>query len=120
MTNKQYETWQASMRFFGKLFRCHQLPERSFHLRNMQFPLCARCTGILVGLVLVGPLLCIFLPVNMYVSLSLTLIMFIDGFTQLKGWRESNNYLRLITGIGFGYSVVSFLAHIIQRIISLI
>lgn len=24
---------------------CHQLPEHSFHLQDMQFPLCVRCTG---------------------------------------------------------------------------
>lgn len=30
--------------------------------------------------------------------------MAIDGFTQLRGWRESNNQLRLITGLTAGFS----------------
>jgi len=108
------------MTVFGKVFRCHQLPDRSFHLCGFQFPLCARCTGIFFGLVLVGPILCTFVPINMYVSLGLVALMVIDGFTQLKGWRQSNNILRLITGLGFGYAMVSFIFHIVRMIIFLV
>jgi uncharacterized membrane protein len=28
---------------------CHQLPERSFHLAEFQFPVCGRCLGIYAG-----------------------------------------------------------------------
>ena len=28
---------------------CHQLSERSFHLSGIQFPVCARCTGLYLG-----------------------------------------------------------------------
>lgn len=120
MTNKQYIRWKKWMRFFGRLFRCHQLPDRSFHLFGFQFPLCARCTGIFLGLVFVGPILCALLSLNMYVSLFFVLAMFIDGFTQLKGWRKSNNFLRLITGLGFGYAMVSFIFHIVAMLIYLL
>jgi uncharacterized membrane protein len=30
-------------------FVCHQLPERSFHFRGAQMPVCARCVGLYVG-----------------------------------------------------------------------
>lgn len=107
------------MSFFGKLFRCHQLSDRSFHLCGFQLPLCARCTGIFLGLVLFGPVLCALLPLNMYVSLFFVGAMLVDGFTQLKGWRKSNNFLRLITGLGFGYATVSFIFHIVLMAIQL-
>jgi uncharacterized membrane protein len=29
---------------------CHQLPGRSFHISNYVFPLCARCTGMWLGI----------------------------------------------------------------------
>jgi uncharacterized membrane protein len=28
---------------------CHQIPERSFHFSGIQFPVCARCTGLYLG-----------------------------------------------------------------------
>ena len=28
---------------------CHQLPERSFHFRGAQLPVCARCVGLYLG-----------------------------------------------------------------------
>lgn len=31
---------------------------------------------------------------------SFLLAITLDGLTQLAGWRESNNYLRFITGFG--------------------
>lgn len=102
------------MLIFGKVFRCHQLSDRSFHICGVQLPLCARCTGIFLGFFIIGPLLCAFLPVNMIISFYLISIMFFDGYTQFLGIRKSNNYLRLITGIGFGYSLVSIITHIIQ------
>ncbi len=120
MTNKQYIIWKKSMAIFGRLFRCHQMSERSFHICNVQLPLCARCTGIFFGLVLVGPICCVFLPINMYASIFLVLIMLMDGYTQYTGTRESNNILRLLTGIGYGYALVSFVVHIVLMIIKII
>ena len=119
MTNKQFKIWKGTMNVFGKVFHCHQLSERSFHIGGFQLPLCARCTGIFFGVLIIGPVCCSLLPINMYVSLGLVFLMFVDGFTQLKGWRESNNILRLITGLGFGYAIVSFVFHIIRMIVLL-
>ena len=120
MTNRQFIIWQRAMIIFGKLFRCHQLPDRSFHICNMQLPLCARCTGIFLGLVLVGPLCCAFLPISMYASMFLVFILFMDGYTQYTGTRKSNNILRLLTGIGYGYALVSFVFHVVLMIIKIV
>ena len=118
MTNKQYRAWERTMHIFGKLFHCHKLAERSFHIRGVQLPLCARCTGIVFGLML-GPILCIFLPINMFVSIALVLVMAFDGFTQYFGLRKSKNILRLFTGLGYGYAIVSFIFHIVRMSIML-
>lgn len=108
------------MAFCRKAFRCHQLPERSFFYKGMQFPVCARCTGVLLGMFLLGPIITIFTFGNMYVSLGLLFIMIFDGFLQLKIKYNSNNFKRLITGLGAGYAVFSFIVHIIVKFIYLI
>lgn len=115
LTEKQYQRWQKQMRICRKIFRCHQLPDRSFFFHGKQFPICARCTGIVLGIIL-SPLICIFLPENIYVSIFLGSFMLLDGFTQLYGIRESNNITRLVTGLLFGYSIISFLFYLLNLI----
>ena len=39
-------------RFLQILFGCHARPDRSFFFRGRQFPICARCTGELVGMLI--------------------------------------------------------------------
>ena len=34
---------------FGKKMGCHQIPERSFFFKGYQFPVCGRCTGVIIG-----------------------------------------------------------------------
>lgn len=88
----------------GRMCGCHQLPERSFSIARYQFPLCARCTGILLG-----QLAALLLPalriVPAKVGAALLLPMAVDGGTQYLGLQESNNRRRLITGLlgGIGY-----------------
>ena len=36
------------------VFGCHCIDERSFHFRGRKFPICSRCTGELVGIVMFG------------------------------------------------------------------
>ena len=91
---------------------CHRKPERSFFIRGHQFPVCARCTGFYISLVLYF-IYTYFFYVD-YSSLLLTIAILllvpaeIDGFTQLLELRESNNTLRLITGLmgGLGLGII--------------
>ena len=81
---------------------CHQRPERSFFFRNKQFPVCARCTGILLGglLQLILWLSGLRTPA-LYAALCI-LPLAVDGLVQHFTAYESNNPLRLLTGIVAG------------------
>ena len=46
--NQFYGVSHPIYRFFS--FICHQMSERSFHIENHQFAVCARCFGIYCGL----------------------------------------------------------------------
>ena len=101
------------MGFYEIIFRtcghlCHQKPERSFSIGNYQFPFCARCSGILFG-VLIGLPISLVLPFeNFYLIILLWIPMIIDGLVQKHTSYLSNNRRRLITGLlfGFGYMYV--------------
>lgn len=87
------------------LFRtlCHGMPARSFELFGAAMPICARCTGIYIGL-FAGVLAALVLPwveerVMRMWALVAAAPMAIDGITQLIGLRESTNALRIATGL---------------------
>ena len=92
---------------------CHRIPERSFHYKNHQFPVCARCTGFYTGLI-VFLIYNYFYPVNYTLGLFITSIILlipagVDGFTQLMKLRESNNNLRFVTGFIGGIGLIIFM-----------
>lgn len=115
-TEKAYRRWQVCMKIGKKVCRCHQLPERSFFIRGYQFPLCARCTGIVLGF-LIAPIITIFWKGNLWLSLALVAIMVADGLIQLKTKYRSTNPRRLLTGLGAGYAFFNLLFLIIWNIV---
>ncbi len=91
---------------------CHRIPERSFKIGNTYFPVCARCTGFYISAFSYFLYTYLF-----YVEYDLKLILLgflllipaiMDGGSQFIGFRESNNVLRLITGIfgGLGLGIL--------------
>jgi uncharacterized membrane protein len=107
--------WPSRIIYFLYRLTCHQLPGRSFFLFGHKMAICARCTafytsfwgmGLLYGVWKATPWGCRHrpgpLPVKWLIVLAVP--MFIDGFTQLVGLRESTNLLRTITGtlVGVG------------------
>ncbi|WP_430509185.1 DUF2085 domain-containing protein [Gottfriedia solisilvae] len=81
---------------------CHRRIDRSIKISNYTFPLCARCSGIVIGYLFL-PLLFLQSHYLKWWLIPLLMIpLLIDGFTQKWKWRESNNSLRIITGILFG------------------
>ncbi len=102
---------------FGARLGCHQIAERSFFIRGFQFPLCARCTGLLAGYI--GAVFlynCAVMPYWVYGILILP--MAIDGITQYVGWRESVQLLRFITGLLGGYGLLSIQIDVIVKLTS--
>lgn len=90
----------------GSRTGCHQLPERSFYYKGWQFPVCARCTGVIIGYIAAGGLAFLFHP-NIFIIGACCLVMLCDWLLQFLKIKESTNIRRLITGIIGGYGVMS-------------
>ncbi len=100
---------------------CHRIDGRSFHIGNVQMPLCARCTGIYLGVLLGVALMAVarrgragaLAPMRVIAVLVLFIaVMGVDGvnsyLTLIPGMPhlyEPQNWLRLITGTLNGVAV---------------
>ena len=91
---------------YGHRAGCHQRADRSFFWRGFQFPLCARCTGVLVSYIFSLPMYLLF-GGNLWICIALMAVMFLDWFIQYLEIKESTNLRRLITGICGGYGIVT-------------
>ena len=85
---------------------CHQKESRSFFINANQMPFCARCTAIWLGIV-IG--LFFMLLYNIPLSDKFVIVMIaglipigFDGIGQLLGFWESNNIIRVATGLPIG------------------
>lgn len=92
---------------WGNRLGCHQLPERSFFFRGYQFPLCARCTGILLGELCGIPLYFLGIRPPLWLLLLPICIMALDGGSQLLDWQTSTNQRRFATGLLAGYAYLT-------------
>lgn len=100
---------------------CHRITERSFTINDRQFPLCARCSGMYLGVALVAVVISLSgrmrranlpkLPI-LLLLLGFIALMGIDGinsyshfFPQAPHLYEPRNWLRLATGMGTGLAM---------------
>lgn len=90
------------------------MPQRSFFIRGYQMPLCARCTGIMIGN-LIG-LATFWISFPLWTAL-LMLPLALDGTVQRYTSYESNNRRRLITGLLWGFASVAVLFSLIRILI---
>lgn len=99
---------------YSQVFRkypfCHSFPERSLSYNGRYCGLCARCTTMYSG----GLLAILSFPVwsdsvstltGLLVGFLLITPAGIDGTTQMFGSRESNNKLRVTTGLLLGIGI---------------
>ncbi len=90
------------------IFGCHTHESRSLYTRKgVKYPLCARCTGELVGII-IAIISCFFYRVPLYVAIILWVPLIIDGTVQMYTKYESTNTKRMITGLLFGYGITMF------------
>ena len=106
--------WIKAMEFGANVWGCHQIPERSFFICGYQMPICARCTGILIGELVM--LFSIIPPISILHSILLSIPMLIDGSVQKITHYRSTNVRRFITGFLFGLSYICLLKTLLARI----
>lgn len=96
--------WLSLMKL-GERAGCHQKPERSFCLWRYQFPVCARCTGVILGYILAVPGSFLF-GFSKLVALAGSMILFVDWFLQTLKIKESTNTRRILSGVCGGYALM--------------
>ncbi|MFA6800527.1 MAG: DUF2085 domain-containing protein [Acholeplasmataceae bacterium] len=119
IVSKKNRLWLFSM-YFGHACGCHQKPSRSFFIKNYQFFLCYRCTGIMFAELIVSP---IFYLLNLHFGFYTFLFvipMLIDGGIQYVFKIESNHIRRLTTGILAGYGIGISIIHLIMVTINIL
>jgi uncharacterized membrane protein len=108
---------------------CHRIDSRSFFLGDRQIPMCARCSGMFIG-ILVGLAFqarlgkrSLLPPLKISIPMSTFLITFgVDGlnsylqfFPSMPALYQPSNWLRLATGTGLGILVAVILLPVFHQ-----
>ena len=117
------ERWIKWMKI-GHYFGCHQMPERSFFINGYQFPVCARCSGVILSL----PVSLILMKMRKLTVKCAGLfigIMLADWTIQFLKIKESTNLRRVVSGFlgGIGihfyyFKMIRALYQLIKRIVT--
>lgn len=107
------------IRIIGNHSGCHQRADRSFFYKGKQFPVCARCTGVFIGqlLVLLLAVFKVFFSNTMGIIFLLT--MGFDWFIQAVKLKESTNVRRFLTGILGGMGIFILYINIFRKIMNI-
>ena len=105
--------------YFGQIPLCNMRPDRAFKIGDFVFPLCARCTGIVVGALVITIINFKYYKTYKYILLVSILLLFpmiIDGVMQYVFSVESTNLRRVITGFIFSIGMVNIIFYIFNKI----
>lgn len=104
--NRVMARFHEKLMTLGHMTGCHQLPERSLFVHGYQFPLCARCTGALIGQTVGLITFWLFIP-HISVLFLFCCCMGIDWLIQYLSIRDSTNCRRVVTGALCGYALIT-------------
>ena len=90
--------------YIAVFFSCHQDKNKSIQCIYNSLNICARCTGIFLGIFI--SIIFILLKTPWYIYFILGIPLIIDGTTQYISSWKSNNFLRVFTGILFGPTIL--------------
>lgn len=109
----------SSFRYPFRLL-CHGRAQRCLLLWNTRMPICSRCVGIYAGaMASLGLFTATSRRWNREIgsgaALFLMIPLLLDGITQAAGLRESNNGLRLVTGLLAGLAGMAWVVSRLPR-----
>ena len=104
---------RRSLGVAGDWIGCHQIPERSFFFRGTQFPVCARCTGVLLAQSATGLVALAGHYAPPAVGMLLMVPMGLDWAAQYTGFQESTNARRFVTGVLAGVGYMTLVANVV-------
>lgn len=93
-------------------FFCRRRKDRCIKMFGYRSFLCARCTGTCVCVLLTILLLVLGVTIPPFITFIFIFPFVLDGRSQLIGFRESNNILRLSTGILFSLGLLLFILQV--------
>ena len=76
--SKLWESILNIFNFIGDNSGCHQIPERSFTIKGYTLPICARCTGVVIGQLITMIFLFFKIILPLWIALVFALIMLIE------------------------------------------
>ena len=99
---------------------CHQMPDRSFKILDLQFPVCARCTGVILGQLGAVIGLIFHRKIDFKICIIFLFILFLDWLIQYLRIKKSNNIRRLISGVLGGIGLVEINIYVFVNIYKII
>ena len=102
-------------------FVCHQIPERSFHISGIQFPVCARCTGLYLGAAL-GMVALFALPAAQAAMMRARALLIASAIPTLLtlatawlGLWDPSNMVRAVLALPLGLAVGAVVTAVLTR-----
>ena len=97
--------------YLATLFHCHMRVDRSSKIHHHYLPLCQRCLGIYIAILISIPYFYYFV-LPFYVYLLLLFPMIVDGYIQFRYHIKSNAIRRFSTGFLGGLFIINGFTYI--------